>query len=105
MSSNGATAIVLYPRKDGATFDLDYYNKTHMPLAKDAWTKHGLQSYSVVELAPDSQYSISAILNFESKEHFAKALAHADTKKVMDDVANFSSEKPVIVAGDVASRG
>ena len=105
MSSNGAQAVVLYPRKDGAKFDLEYYKKTHMPLAKDTWASHGLQSYSVVELGPDNPYSIAAILNFESKEHMGKALADPGTQKVMGDVPNFSSEQPVFLAGDVAFRG
>lgn len=105
MSAQGAQAIVLYPRKDGAKFDLDYYHATHMPLAKNTWTKHGLKGFSVIQLAPDNQYSIAAVLDFESQEALGKALADPDTKKVMDDVPNFSSEKPTIVAGNVTLRG
>jgi uncharacterized protein (TIGR02118 family) len=105
MSNNGAQVIVLYPRKDGAKFDLDYYHATHMPLVKDTWTQHGLQSFSIVQLAPDNQYSMAAILNFESQEHLGKAMGDPATKKVMDDITNFSSEQPVIVAGNVTLRG
>ncbi|KAJ4383019.1 hypothetical protein N0V86_002246 [Didymella sp. IMI 355093] len=101
MSNNGAQVVVLYPRKDGAKFDLDYYHATHMPLVKDTWTQHGLQSFSIVQLAPDNQYSIAAILNFESQEHLGKAMGDPATKKVMDDITNFSSEQPVIVAGNI----
>ncbi|KAH6638161.1 hypothetical protein C7974DRAFT_155450 [Boeremia exigua] len=102
---SGALAIVLYPRKDGATFDLDYYHATHMPLAKETWTKHGLKSFTVVQLSPENQYSIAATLNFESQEALGKALADPATKAVMDDVPNFSSEKPVIVAGNITLQG
>lgn len=105
MSNNGAQALVLYPRKDGATFNLDYYHTTHMPLAKDAWTQHGLKSFSVVELGSDSPYSIAAILEFESQEHIGKALADPKSKEVMSDVPNFSSETPIFLTGNVTLRG
>lgn len=106
MSDAGAQVIVLYPRNNGAEkFDLDYYHGTHMPLAKKAWTEHGLKSFSVVQLSPDNQYNIAAILDFESQDHLGKALASPSTKEVMDDVPNFSSEKPVIVTGNVTLRG
>lgn len=105
MSNNGAQAIVLYPRKDGAKFDLDYYHSTHMPLAKTIWSPHGLKSFSVIQLGQDSQYSIAAIIDFESQEHMGKALADPKTKEVMDDVPNFSSETPLFLSGNVTLRG
>jgi len=105
MSNKGSQVLVLYPRKDGAKFDLDYYHSKHMPLVKDKWTSLGLKSFSIVQLAPDNQYSIAAILDFESQESLGKAMADPATKEVMDDVSNFSSEQPVIVAGNVTLRG
>lgn len=105
MSASGAQVIVLYPRKDGSKFDLDYYHSTHMPLAKKIWTQHGLKSFSVVQLSPENQYSIAAILDFESQEHLGKAMADPNTKEIMDDIPNFSNEQPTIVAGNVTLRG
>mgnify|MGYP004506117323 CR=1 FL=1 len=105
MSNNGTQVLVLYPRKDGAKFDLDYYHTTHMPLVKNTWTQHGLQSFSIVQFNPDNQYSFAAILNFESQEHLGKAMGDPKTKEVMDDVQNFSSEQPVFVSGNVTLRG
>jgi uncharacterized protein (TIGR02118 family) len=105
MSNQGTQVIVLYPRKDGSKFDLDYYHATHMPLVKDTWTQHGLKSFSIVQLAPDNQYSMAAILDFENQEGLGKAMGDPATKKVMDDIVNFSSEQPVIVAGNVTLRG
>lgn len=105
MSNKGAQVIVLYPRKDGAKFDLDYYHSTHMKLVKDKWTSFGLKKFSVVQLAPDNQYSMAAILDFESQEALGKAMADPGAKEVMDDISNFSSEKPVIVAGNVTLQG
>ncbi|KAJ4319469.1 hypothetical protein N0V94_003893 [Neodidymelliopsis sp. IMI 364377] len=103
--STGAQVIVLYPRKDGAKFDLDYYHATHMPLAKKNWSSLGLKSFSVTQLSPDNQYSIASILEFDSQESIGKAMADPSTKEIMDDVPNFSSETPVIVAGNITLRG
>lgn len=105
MSSNGAQVIVLYPRKDGAKFDLDYYHSTHMPLVKKSWSSLGLKSFTITQLSPDNQYSMAAILDFESQESIGKTMADPSTKDVMGDVPNFSSEQPVIVAGNVTLRG
>jgi uncharacterized protein (TIGR02118 family) len=105
MSGKGAQVIVLYPRKDGSTFDLDYYHSTHMPLVTKHWKNHGLKSYTVTKLSDDNPYSIAATLEWESSESIGKALADPNTKEVMDDVANFSSEKPTFISGDVTLRG
>lgn len=105
MSIKGATVTVLYPRKDGAKFDLDYYLATHMPLVDKHWKKHGLKSYSVTQLSPDAPYSVQATMEWESSEGFKGALGDAGTKEIMGDVTNFSSESPVLVAGDVVGRG
>jgi uncharacterized protein (TIGR02118 family) len=102
---SGANVIVLYPRKEGSTFDKEYYLKTHMPLAMKHWEKHGLKSYAVTELNDDSPYSYTVVIEFDSHEGFGKASQDPGTKEVMDDVTNFSSEKPIIIHGGVIGRG
>ena len=42
--SKGAEVNVLYPAKEGAKFDLDYYLATHMPLVSKHWSGLGLKS-------------------------------------------------------------
>jgi uncharacterized protein (TIGR02118 family) len=105
MSNHGAQITVMYPRKDGATFIMDYYLATHMPLVEKHWKKYGLKSYSVAQLSPDSPYSVTAVMEWESSEAFSKAQTDDGTKEIMDDVAKFSSEKPVLIAGNVVARG
>lgn len=105
MSSHGAQVTVFYPRKDGAKFDMDYYLSTHMPLIAKHWKKYGLKSYTVTQLSGDSPYSVSVVMEWESSEAFGKALKDDGNKEVMGDVANFSSESPVLIAGDVVGRG
>lgn len=35
---------VVYPAKEGAKFDMDYYLKSHMPLVEKTWKSYGLKS-------------------------------------------------------------
>jgi len=99
-----AQVVVLYPRKDGSTFDKDYYMSSHMPLVEKYWKKHGLKSYAVTELNADSPYTYSCVMEFESHESFGAAAADPNTKEVMDDVDNFSNEKPVLMHGGMIGQ-
>jgi uncharacterized protein (TIGR02118 family) len=101
---SGAQVVVAYPRKDGATFNKEYYLSTHMPLVEKYWKKHGLKSYAVTELNADGPYTYSVVMEFDSYEGFGAAAADPNTKEVMDDVPNFSNEQPVLVHGAVISR-
>ena len=99
-------ATVLYPNEDDATFDMDYYLKTHMPLVMDTWGTHGLKKWEVIKFAagPDGgkpQFSVQAILSFENADSVKNALASEETAKVFGDVKNFSNKGPVFLSGDV----
>jgi uncharacterized protein (TIGR02118 family) len=98
---SGAQVIIVYPRKEGNTFDKNHYLSTHMPLVAKVWKKHGLKSYKCTELNADAPYTYSCIMEWESDEGFAAAGADPATKEVMDDVANFSSVMPIIMHGIV----
>jgi uncharacterized protein (TIGR02118 family) len=102
---SGATVIVLYPRKEGSTFNKEYYLKNHMPLAMKHWKKHGFKSYAVSELNADGPYSYTVVMEFESPGSVGKAMQDPGTKEIMDDLSNFSSETPVLVHGGVIGRG
>lgn len=102
---SGAQVIVAYPRKEGSTFDKEYYLSKHMPLVKKHWKKHGLRSYAVTELNADGPYTYSAVLEFESLEGIGAAVQDRNTNEVMDDAKNFSSEPPVLLHGAVLARG
>ncbi|KAG9188753.1 hypothetical protein G6011_07458 [Alternaria panax] len=102
---SGATIIALYPRKEGATFDKEYYLTTHMSLIKKHWGKHGLKSYAVSELGADGPYSISSVTEFDSQEAIGKAMQDPGTKEIMEDVKNFSNEQPFFVRGDIIGKG
>ncbi|KAL1794706.1 hypothetical protein ACET3X_006522 [Alternaria dauci] len=97
----GSTILALYPRKDGATFDKEYYLTKHMTIAMKIWGSRGLKSYTVSELNGDGPYSISTVMEFESPEALEKCLQDPNVKEIMDDVKNFSSEQVVLVHGNV----
>ncbi|RAR06795.1 ethyl tert-butyl ether degradation ethd [Stemphylium lycopersici] len=102
---SGATAMVFYPRKEGSTFNAEYYVNKHMPLVEKHWKKHGLKSYTVCELNAESPYTYCVLTEWDSHDSVGKAMQDPATKEVMDDVVNFSSETPVVAHGPVIGRG
>lgn len=100
-----ANATVLYPADADATFDLDYYLKTHMPLVQEKWGKYGLQGWSVVKYSPGPDggktYTYAALLTWDSPESIGKAMQGEETKEVLGDVQNFSNKGPVFLTGEI----
>jgi uncharacterized protein (TIGR02118 family) len=102
----GFSATVVYPNDDDIKFDLDYYLKTHMPLVKNTWGKHGLEKWEVIKFAqgPDGskpKYAIEALLTFKDGAALQAAMADEGTKAVFDDVPNFTNKQPIFLAGEV----
>jgi uncharacterized protein (TIGR02118 family) len=95
---------VLYPNTPDATFNMDYYLKSHMPLVAEEFGPYNFEGYSVLKLVgtPDpntkSEYSVQATLNFKTVEDFQKALGDK-APKVLSDVPNFSNKDPMIMVG------
>jgi uncharacterized protein (TIGR02118 family) len=101
-------ATVLYPNDEDATFDKEYYLKTHMPLVMEKFGKHGLKKWEVLwyHPGPDGskpQYSVGATLIFDSGEDLVKALQSEDAGPVFGDVKNFSNKGPVFLGGELAA--
>ena len=101
----GATVSVLYPKTATSTFNLDYYKTTHKDLVLKAWSGVGLKSITITKYGKDAPYSYGAYLEWDSLEAFDKATDTPATKEVMDDITNFSSEKPVLISGEVVASG
>lgn len=77
-----------------------------MPLVSKNWSKYGLKSWSVIEFSKDSPYSVAGVMEWNSTEAFQNAMKDEPaTKEIMEDVKNFSSEAPLLIAGDVVARG
>jgi uncharacterized protein (TIGR02118 family) len=97
-------ATVLYPNEDDATFDMDYYLKTHMPLVMERFGKHGLKRWEVLQYGPGAdgakpKYSVGATLIFDTPEQLGAALSSEDAGPVFGDVPNFSNKGPVFLGG------
>ena len=99
------TITVMYENVDDATFDLDYYMATHMPLVDAKFKPFGIKGWRVLKAVgtPTGEkplYSIIANLEFDTAEQFKAAVA-AEGGPVFGDVPNFSNKAPVVVIGDL----
>ncbi|MEP7242641.1 MAG: EthD family reductase [Gammaproteobacteria bacterium] len=99
------TVTVLYPNKDGAKFDMNYYLTSHIPMIKRVLG--GALKGVVVEQglgggAPGTKAEFSTLcsLRFDSVEAFQTAFGpHA--ADIQDDIANYTSVQPVIQINDI----
>ncbi|KHN98642.1 ethyl tert-butyl ether degradation EthD [Metarhizium album ARSEF 1941] len=92
-----ASITILYP--SGHQFDVKYYMQTHMPLVSASWGGAGLKSWEITQFAPDQQYQIQAILEFESMAAWEAASTGESAVAVFGDIPNFTAAKPVVVKG------
>ena len=89
---------VMYPNKDGAKFDLQYYRTTHMKLVRKHLTPHGLIKTGIDEGVSDTAggaapYICIGYLYFEDEETFRKAFDTAG-KPLREDIPNFTNVRP-----------
>lgn len=91
---------VLYPHKDGARFDMDYYLAKHMPLVRErccAALKATSVEQGLAGVAPDSPPTFVAVthIGFDSVAELQSVLgAHA--AELMADVPSFTNIEPTL---------
>jgi uncharacterized protein (TIGR02118 family) len=96
---------VFYPNSDDATFDMDYYVNTHMPLVHQRCSP-AIKGMSVDEGvaggAPGESALYAAIghLLFDSVEDFQGAFG-PHTDEIMGDAPNYTRIQPVIQISEV----
>ena len=96
---------VLYPHKEGAKFDLDYYCKRHMALVQQKLgtaCKRIAVEAGLSGATPGSRplYIAMGHLYLDSVEAFQAAFApHA--KEIMADIPNYTDIQPIIQISDV----
>jgi uncharacterized protein (TIGR02118 family) len=99
------TVNVLYPNKDGAKFDMNYYLSTHIPLVKrllGSALKGTVVEQGLGGGAPGTkaEFSVLCHLRFDSVEAFQTAFGpHAPA--IQNDIANYTNVQPVIQVSDV----
>jgi uncharacterized protein (TIGR02118 family) len=96
---------VLYPRRDGARFDIDYYCQRHVPLVQGlvgAAIKGVSVDHGLAGIAPGAPAPMLAMAHFlfDSVDAFQSAFGqHAG--QILADVPNYTSIEPVFVVSEV----
>ena len=90
---------VMYPNKDGGTFDYDYYRNQHMNLVKDRladWiTGSGVnKGIGGMDGAPAPFMCIGQLF-FENLDDFQAAFA-AHGEELLADIPNYTNVEPVV---------
>ena len=96
---------VMYPNKEGARFDLDYYVNKHMTLVASRGQDLGLQSYQVLSGldAPGGgkpAYRVVANLTVSSVQAFQSGM-ETHGSEIMGDIPNYTDIAPVIQISEV----
>lgn len=97
----------IYPKKEGYTFDFDYYLNTHMPKSIELLSAaQGFRGVSVErgievsEPALASSFVAMCHYYFDSLEEFMAAFApHAE--ELQSDIANYTNIEPTIQINEV----
>ena len=90
-----------YPKSMGATFDFDYFHQQHLPEVGKAFGPFGLGFASVLKGeesldGKDPAYFAVTILSFREEQGARDAVASDGGKALAEDIANFTSVKPVM---------
>ena len=96
---------VLYPNSAGATFDMDYYLDTHMPMVRQRMGSalKGMsveQGVSGGQPGSDPAYRVMATLEFDSVDSFQAAFVpHAP--EIQGDIPRYTDIVPTIQISEV----
>jgi uncharacterized protein (TIGR02118 family) len=90
---------LLYPNHDGAHFDFEYYENSHLPMVRTrlgSALKHISIDKGVAGGAPNAPapFVVLANMQFNSMDEFQKAMA-PHVEFIMKDVPNFTNIVPV----------
>ena len=96
---------VMYPNSEGATFDIDYYCNTHIPMVgellgdalKGGAVDSGLAGGSPGEAAP---FIAMGHITFESVETFQESFG-PNAEKIMADIPHFTNVQPLIQISEI----
>ena len=105
---NDDRLTVLYPAKDGETFNYDYYFNDHHKLVVSRLKPEGMVSCEfdkgVSDPAGDkAPYLAIAYLKFNSAEELQKALAKHGAE-IMGDIPNYTKIEPIMQVNEVMAN-
>ncbi len=93
------SVLIMYPKTDGSTFDMDYYTSTHMPMLADA-LGDACQGWGA-STPKGGQFAAYGWAIVDSQEAFDAAMAEHGAA-IMGDVPNYTNVQPELILGDVA---
>jgi uncharacterized protein (TIGR02118 family) len=99
------TVNVLYPNKDGAKFDMNYYLTSHIPMLKRLFgsaLKGCIVEQGLSGGAPGTkaEFAVLCHLRFDSVESYRQAIGPV-AGQIRNDAANYASEAPIVQLSDV----
>ena len=85
------TLFVTYPGSSSDRFDRDYWVDQHFSLVREVWRPHGLESLGAFfPEGEDGDVVAICPVTFRNEAAMREALAAPETKRVMDDIRNFT---------------
>lgn len=99
------TVAVMYPQREGATFDMDYYCNVHMKLVRERLGA-SLKALQVEQGIRGNDRGLPAAyiaigrLTFESVESFQTSFG-PHVKELMGDIPNFTNIQPSVEVGEI----
>lgn len=102
MAASGPTVSlnVLYPNREGARFDIAYYQSTHIPLAMKVMKAASVMLIEGVPMGDSpAPYAMIAHFQFASSEALQAALADPAMPELRADVARFTDIRPTVMLG------
>jgi uncharacterized protein (TIGR02118 family) len=91
----------LYPKTDDATFDMDYYTSTHMPMVAKALGA-GEQGWGAMSVDSDNHIAMGWVM-FESMDAYNAFMGGAHQPEIRADVANYTNQWPEVIIGEITS--
>jgi uncharacterized protein (TIGR02118 family) len=89
---------ILYPKTDDATFDMEYYTSTHMPMLAKAMGD-GCQGWGAASVTSDNHIAMGWLV-VDTMDTFNAGMA-AKGDEIRADVANYTNQQPEIILGEV----
>jgi uncharacterized protein (TIGR02118 family) len=91
----------LYPKIDGATFDMDYFLNKHIPFAVQS--TGAIKSWTVTEYTSGTDgreppYMVQAIATLSSIEAYYAGVEKGNGA-VIDDIPNYTNVTPMVLHG------
>lgn len=90
---------IYYPVTEGALFDWEYYQNTHVPLLQAGWKPLSTS----IDKGVNGPYVAILYLEFASMDAMGEALGSPSTADIMADTAKYTTIQPTLQTSEVVS--